>query len=602
MKLILAAILMAIFSLGALGDCPAGAPASPLCMSQTVTTKIKGNCEDEFVSMQSRAPCCNLAAIANDPNGCPSTDGSATCRYVELNKPFCSADKSGECIKGSVLFTMSVETGTGTCCESCSCWGDPHCESFDGKNDTWILCDSRVKKPYGCGLGKQVCLQQKDHMGNDCRWIDSKKPWNVGLKGSQCVFDMENQAPPVINMYEFNNFKVEVDLGERGILTQLKVKSRSGNFYLTSDDCFDDFKQRSPFRKEEGAAAAPSDPLWLGNQWVGKKLEGGDIEYSMSGFREGIVLNVRCARTAVPQKNGVTRFGPPRLNVAIVEPGKGGRGKKSGFCVTSQIDKAQSTHEHTDKVEAEQMCADAGDELYISKLLCGSGVTRAGVPQCKKSWCNNVRPGDVENCLKDIKVHGWRTTFCAANTGSSQHASGCAKSLDCQQCKSDISDFGWAAGVDKWTGQNTNVVEGCVSSSADLPSDLIGCQKGIRIQYEEADGSWTTHRAIPKGYQICDGGVLFDSIVDFPIFTKRVRIAQCNADAACIDNQDNSGQFDICNPEDGFKAQFNFVKEEDELGDLKKLLQSEDLICNPAKWNTPDGCLEVKPDKDCYVC
>merc|ERR1711916_224438 len=92
---------------------------------------------------------------------------------------------------------------------------------------------------------------------------------------------------------------------------------------------------------------------------------------------------------------------------------------------------AQSTHDHTDKVEAEQMCADAGDELYISKLLCGSGVTRAGVPQCKKSWCNNVRPGDVENCLKDIKVHGWRTTFCAANTGSSQHASGCAKSLDC---------------------------------------------------------------------------------------------------------------------------------------------------------------------------
>lgn len=530
-----------------------------------------------------------MKEIAKDPNGCASKDGAAVCRYSEIDRPACDPTSGAECKKMSVKLTLETEQQDGTCCETCSCWGDPHCESFEGKNDTWILCDSRVRTGYGCGLSKSVCLTQKDHNGNPCTWRNARK-WNVGLKGSQCQFDMENQDLPEINMYEFNGFHAKIDLGERGIIEQLKVKSGSGEYYITGNTCFDDFDKPggSPFRAVEGAADPPANPDWLPYSWPAEKVEGGDILITMAGLEEAIVINIRCTRTAVVQ-GGKVRFGPPRLNIdSIIEPVKPSNRKNAGgFCVTNKIDKFSSTTEHTDKIELERTCADASDELAISKLLCGRGITRSGISGCKKRWCQSVRT-DVDQCLKDIATYKWRRTFCAANTVVSGKASQC-DAADCKQCMSDISDFGWESSILKWTGKVTEVANGDCMEASDLPDDLIGCQKGIRIQYSTGADTWATYKAIPEGSLLCDGSVEFSSANDGVLFSNRVRLAQCNAPAQC--------SVDVCTPEEGFKATLEFIAEEDVTEELVKLVDNQDLVCNPDRYNTPDECLTVKvPD------
>lgn len=576
-------------------QCSANAPKSPLCSSEPVVGKVTGDCSSQVVSVASREPCCQLESLALT-NGCASASDAA-CRTVELNNAICGASAgNARCSKMSLKFKLEVEKKTGTCCETCACWGDPHCEAFSGKNDTWIICDSRKKSGKNdCSINKGICDGERDHNGNPCKWVGGNgKSWNVGLQGSQCVFDQKNQDLPFITMYVFEGFSAIIDLGERGVITQLKLKSKTGEFYLAADNCFNGYVNGvNPWRAVEGAPSPPIDSEWLPYQWPNSKIDGGDLTWAVSGLEEGILVNVRCTRTPVV-KNGQVKFGPPRLNIeSIVEPVPINQRKNpTGFCVTDKINKQLSTVEHTNKIEAERTCADAADELAISKLLCSKGVSRQSILNCKKKWCDAaIGKNKRQRCLDDIKKFKWRKVFCAANTVISQKPTDCKSGL-CAECMTDIGDFGWAPSILKYSGKLAEIVDDACLTAADLPPDLVSCQRGILLQYELAPGVWTTHKAIPSGSSLCDGELTFSSETDAPLFNFPIRVSQCGVDPSC-------GR-DMCNPEDGFKASFEFIAEEDQEADLLKLVESNDLICNPLRYpNDPQGCLDFKPPPMC---
>src|SRR5262249_9228308 len=159
-------------------------------------------------------------------------------------------------------------------------YGDPHCQSFSGQSDTWVVCDSRVVKGQTsqCTESKAMCLKQRDNLGATCVWQPnpSGQNWNIGLQGSQCIFSSK-QHPPNMTMYKADNFSLELILGERAIIQSIAIQDRnSGNgYYLSAADCLQPVE--FPWRATPLAKSAPTNPSWLPYSFRKGVLSGGDV-------------------------------------------------------------------------------------------------------------------------------------------------------------------------------------------------------------------------------------------------------------------------------------------------------------------------------------
>lgn len=121
---------------------------------------------------------------------------------------------------------------------TCSCIGDPHCTSFNGVADTWMLCDARFTTKKGCSYSEDVCLQQKDKDGNTCVWLpQTGKKWSTTLYGSQCVPDSKSSQASIL-MYSADDFSFSTYLGSMGIVTMIQLVTNSVTYSMTAEDCF----------------------------------------------------------------------------------------------------------------------------------------------------------------------------------------------------------------------------------------------------------------------------------------------------------------------------------------------------------------------------
>jgi len=545
-------------------------------------------------------PCCRLQAEKSDVCDTPSAPGEVKCRSVTINNAACPTTSTDFCDVQAMTLDMSLtfQTANQTCCSSCTCYGDPHCEAFDGQTDTWVVCDARVIKPntenQQCPLSKSMCLQQLDNLGNPCVWQPNPtgKKWNIALQGSQCIFSNQLQ-PPTMIMYKADNFTLELIMGERSIIQALLITDTNSGagYYMSAADCVSmaGSDPPGPWRVSPNKAA-PTDPTWLpyGFQWT--TLSGGDILWSITTLPSQVDMSIRCTRTIVMSSTGVAQYGAPRLNIEqLVEPYNYLTQRKNagGFCAKGTIDK-QGTTSNTDYLTSLGACELQSDDLVVGKVLCSPGLTQQGVVGCKIQWCNSVR-SDLSTCLDDIATYGWDHTYCASKTVPDKQASECTTG-NCAQCVHDIADFGWAAAVNTWNSVVSQSGGDCVTR-AQLPPALVECQDGVNIQYLNSENVWTTYLGVPSFVALCNNKITFDSVADQVLFQYPVRAIQCSQPSSCLSN--------ACLPAQGFTASFLFTATPDTKTTVYDLFASGVLVCNPKVYSNSTSCVNANVPKMC---
>jgi len=573
--------------------------APPLCNSPSQELSTSGQCETESLEFQPLEPCCAVQTVVDENDPCAVSATGELCRDVTVSNPSCPPDSQFFCNNENMQLQIDLEVTTNedSCCRTCTCYGDPHCESFDGSFDTWILCDSRqYRNSKGiCTIDHDTCLTQKDHLGRTCEWKGpvNNKGWIVGLQGSQCQFQIDDDLgnAPRMDMYSFKGFSVVNVLGERGIIQAVYITDSSGLYILDADDCFADAGIRNPWRAAPGEDAAPEDPSWLPKSWLWAPLEGGDILWSTQRLPSKIDVNIRCTRT-VQRDAGRTRYGPPRLNIEqLVEPFEE-RQNAGGFCLEGEITDKKGSTEWTEEIERTGICDKTDSMLAIGKVLCNKNLKPAGVEACKANWCKSVRP-DWEQCVSDIGEYGWDKTYCSSQTMLTQDPAECVFGRgNCGKCLNDIGDFGWQDAYDSWDGSITVADSEC-TEAADLPPSLVGCQQGLSIQYESSPGFWTTYKAVPSTVRLCEDKLTFSSVEDPQLFANKIRIEQCSLPPTCLTNK--------CARTSGWNAAFHYEAESNPYSDAVDLIESGDLICDPAKWPSADplSCLGSNPPAMC---
>jgi len=498
--------------------------------------------------------CCRNRNETASKSSCeyPSTYVQPKCRAVALSNAVCATASS--CKGKTMTLKLSFETNNQTCCSSCTCYGDPHCESFAGKSDTWVVCDAReaVGLTGRCTETRAMCLKQLDNAGSTCVWTPppATTTWNVALQGSECMF-ANPQVPPQMTMYQADNFSLTLVLGERAVITGITVKdvnSGAGGYYLSAQNCMFPNGQFA-WRNSTTAKSPVTSATWLPYTFEMGVETGGDVIWTVATLPSQVALVIRCTHTAVQNSQGTgVSYGTPRINVEqLAEPLNylTQRSNVSGFCPSSVIAK-QGSHANTDYITANKLCTIQAASLVVAKLLCSPATTSGGVATCQSTWCSSIRP-NLQACLLDITTYGWDQTYCAAKTVTSQLAVQCSSVAACMKCVNTIADFGWYDAILEYA--NVQVTSSTCYSRAHLPKALLSCQAGVNIQYQQPSGAWVTYLAVPSFYTLCSGQVSFSAATDSVMFLHPVRVQQCSLGPACVT--------DLCAHTFGFTAAFS---------------------------------------------
>lgn len=582
-----------------------------LCGTESVSIDLE-ECNSTSISMPQFKPCCRLQT--EQARKCDDPDATQACRSMEISSGLCPGNSNDNCCfrkEMSMKLYFKFQTSNETCCSKCRCYGDPHCESFDGTPDTWIICDARDPQPTNrqrCPMSQSMCKAQLDHLGKPCNWTNPKNlPWNIGMLGSPCVFT-QSDTPPFMVMYEAEGFKITLNQGERSVIKHLIIDDGPNKYVLGAEDCFASAyttgAPTNPWREQVGGPAPNKPADWLPYKWTWGPLDGEDILWSVDNLLSLVDMTVRCTRT-VEVVNGRRRYGPPRLNVDIVEPKNwkdaDQRPNAGGFCPEGTITK-QGSYRHTDEIIRRGWCTQDVEQIDIARLLCGEGTTNAGIDGCKLRWCQSPyssganRPTAVtQQCMSDISNFGWDTTWCSTFTLplNNTQASQCADSALCRQCRNDMADFGWKAAIAKYGAGLQPSDDDCVTRE-DLPPDLLGfCTKGVRVQYyDRVDGEWVTQFAIPADKCLKNGFITITQELDAPLFENPMRIIQCSEPkGTCLTNK--------CEAEIGFTASIEVDVQTSEIETVYNLFTNGKLVCDPAFWSTPTECLGFDPEKMC---
>jgi hypothetical protein len=121
----------------------------------------------------------------------------------------CSCQFPVTSLNPNISFTASITQEA--CCQACTCYGDPHCSSFTGTADNWVVCDGRA--PNSCEIEGGLCAQQT-WGGEACIYSNDKI-------GNQGCSPNTNVAPPMMLMYAKtyglgNYMSVTLQLGNLG--------------------------------------------------------------------------------------------------------------------------------------------------------------------------------------------------------------------------------------------------------------------------------------------------------------------------------------------------------------------------------------------------
>ncbi|CAK9028592.1 Uncharacterized protein SCF082_LOCUS18429, partial [Durusdinium trenchii] len=408
-----------------------------------------------------------------------------------------------------------VDDEGGSCCQTCTCYGDPECVSFNNVLDKWILCDARESGT--CAQNKKRCLTQKDHAGNQCAWNkdivqQSALRSDIAAYGSPCQPQWDKSGVAELLMFDSDRFTATITMGERGVIEELRLRSVLPVESDSPPEASFTLKANLGFGDDPMAAFVAEDAA----RPVENYLEVDSFEGPGDNERTFIISNLAS---------------PVFLRVVVIKH------------------KGQSTTSVTDEVYEE--CGQLLEDSHqLCRALVNSACTKQQVPQSVEDWCltANLYPEDpnrVQRCIDEINptaknqnkvTKKWINLYCtsvAANRDASTFSSSSFVSL----CASEMQNNGYDTTIAKYgTGQLTeaNIASSnlCATSETQYDKRTDECIPGLFVEYSPQDGVWEEEFFIPSTLIPCNGKLDVSAELHPNLFEFPIRFRQCQADAA----------------------------------------------------------------------
>jgi len=333
-----------------------------------------------------------------------------------------------------------------TCCQSCRCIGDPHCTSFNGQTESFVVCDVR---DGNCDW------PSKQNLARACA--------NVTYNGEQCVVRPDptgklfcqipaNLPAPTMNMYnrpyvtptgETRNFKIDLALSIYGSIQTVTIED-GGNTYSFG---LRYWRGKFSCTLPPNLSQIASKPSLQPGGWV-----------RLDKLDSGVEINMQCI---ILKALWGTRWEVSRL-LDDFDPNASGRG---GFCQTGNIPESsgEATPCNIDRRLLRQFeqwgyyCK--GHSTFTPPPVDTNGTDAGGWSNtyCKQSWCSKplMSTGTGKNwqaagfaserqCENYVSVVGdnFLRSVCTVAPGVDvSHPSKCEADATCKDCMDNLKDF-----------------------------------------------------------------------------------------------------------------------------------------------------------------
>lgn len=510
---------------------PTICPETPLC--ETDNENVAYSNEQAFLELDE---CCietetlceqeQTRTITTPEWYCGLSDGSSSELTVEDSVTGIECDDFNE-FQININFNHEEE-----CCQKCTCFGDPRCYSFDGSFEEFILCDGRTPMQQTsdsdsdeerCIIRKETCLDQRDHDGNACAWMNpnqtppnfsdndrqyrAENDYQTSIYGSPCRYDSSVSSTATVLMYEtVDPYRVEVEQGERGYIQTVHLTTDSGEFKLTAERCLND-------REWEIMSGSNNDIVF------NKQTYGREILWTVEDKLTHIILKIRCTGTG--QRGSNNKFATTFINVEGIYDWSQDRISSSssqGFCVSNSIaEKALATSEYTDRLTSEGLCDNWNEDTdsimkrEVGRIITNNpGVTLVGTESAYREFCSSFFSpywGSISQCVNSFMNS--KTTshivrnFCRAT--SSREIEVCEENLQVLASQDGYKQ----AFREGYNNYVVNYQQTCEVKFGDLPETLTfnegTCQTGVELQFfNPRRQEWVTYAAFPDN-EVCSG-------------------------------------------------------------------------------------------------
>mmetsp|Transcript_3952 Transcript_3952/g.8727 ORF Transcript_3952/g.8727 Transcript_3952/m.8727 type:complete len:1199 (-) Transcript_3952:9-3605(-) len=491
----------------------------------------------------------------NSPN-------QAECRYISTDQAYCDPVSNPGCenyIGANDLLElyvdMTAESNEDSCCQNCFCYGDPECTAFNGARDEWVVCDGL--RGDNCRQGRKACRRTKDHAGNRCKWLKDYKnmdghplQWKGWVEsGSPCQPDFNASGYPTMNMYSVNDFSLDLQLGERGVITKASLGTNTGTYSITAADCFANdprINSSNPFDAWTTTDTIPAD-------WTVSEPNGVEIAWDVSDLHNGVYLQILCTRSFFDGQPGL-----PRLNIQrLIETQDHGAG--DGFCVSGKINKMKTLEKHaikTHNLHMKCLAQNLESSIVACKKLVDDTCSTSSKKRFIRKWCNQADTGRMTNVSSPAECFEYLTSSSESETVMRWTTMVCeANGLDVEQCITEISQFGW----DTFLSVHTNGLvplsltpTSCVNNADFYGKRESNCQRGVNVEYfDEVTNAWEELFFIPSNRPPCNNRLQLSGDKYEQLFTHKIRLAQCDLDSTCLVKN-------TCIPTVGFSVKTRF--------------------------------------------
>jgi len=526
-----------------------------------------------------------------------------------------------------ILKTTFVKQGV-ECCKSCTCYGDPECVAFSNATgyqaqDAWIPCDSRTDGK--CHNRKQPCLAQ-EFKGQSCQWLAEPGTELTGayykMNGSPCqpapqFIDFENEADrTTMVMYENGGTKVELSLGERGVLNGLILNGFFGNgdLTITPENCFanQDF---SAFKLNGVQQSSGSLPSNIKEPVV--SASGGLVKWELVSEDDKTIVIFNCIKAVEALDEADREFAAERLNVEEILVSPTDAAASTGFCQAGVIESpGTSAEQKALAYETHRRCVqDKPTALQGCKHLVNWATEEEELEECAVAYCNtaNFDAGQKQNCLtraasSDISAGTgayedsfWTNFYCRAIINSNEFVGSQS------QCERRIED-GYNEMVETYgTGKRTDdhpiVSSGCSGScgtSLDCYKienfqDSEICENGVYIQLLGSEGTFVDKYFIPSRYPVCEEGIAISPEDDLAFFSGPVQITQCDHSGSKTCKRQQT----LCDETTGVNFSLSYTNS------VRNLVQAVDqgyMMCKPIEGQPDDWCFNGSLPVDKKTC
>eukprot|EP00514_Thraustochytrium_sp_LLF1b_P009412 CAMPEP_0184553728 /NCGR_PEP_ID=MMETSP0199_2-20130426/33053_1 /TAXON_ID=1112570 /ORGANISM="Thraustochytrium sp., Strain LLF1b" /LENGTH=1415 /DNA_ID=CAMNT_0026949571 /DNA_START=78 /DNA_END=4325 /DNA_ORIENTATION=- len=460
--------------------------------------------------------------------GVAQDEEEATCRGAEYLRPYCDEEYSrcedylGE--KDTLTINLELENlgQTASCCDTCSCFGDPECISFDGTRDEWILCDGRNNNT--CTVTQRKCEKKKDHAGNACQYIkDDPTKWvSREISGSPCQPDWALSGYPSMTMYETGGFKTELTLGERGVIRELSLALSSGEkLRINADKCF-----------SQGTKAWKGGSIPDGWESSTTRDADGDVvqvEWNVHDPEIGVYISFSCTSP--------TKESQKRIDIgALIETNPERSATGSGVCVSGSISEKGGPRLKEKLMHKACLSKNIPGPLAACKTLvdplCNPNTLEANIIKwCAASDLTQTSISSAEQCVSSLttgheneRAAAWTELVCEIHQ------------QDVEQCTSLISQFGWNELQVAQTpppSPGTNYASSCSSNLEDYMAAPSACTEGVSIEYLSG-GEWQHALFVPAVKPPCGGRITVSGDQLPELFKNPIRVVQCDLKPECL--------------------------------------------------------------------